>query len=368
MRLRLSTSFTAQLLSTTVAAILVDNSRKRSKRLSSLTLLLFTCALSACGGRAPLKESAAPEYQAVKAHADKAFAVPEIKTGGSVVETEKGVSKEVAVRNEVQERRGKVLGTDPEGCTWLEGAASVAGGPQSTRHQTGAAARELARAAAVQDFLGVEVKSKFMDFQQEGLRKESRLTEGILQTTRNGRIVKEQILEEGYRDAPDCPGCLYRMRLKACAVPRDASGDKDFHVELRVSSQRFLHGDEAKIFVTSTRDCWIYLYDIYDLGLRDQTALIMPNENVHEKRLKAGETWEYPDAEAKKLGVRLIAELPQEGDDVSAETIRVVAARAALPKSVTSPADGGWLGVLRRLTRTQVEWAEDAEAYTIYKR
>jgi hypothetical protein len=94
----------------------------------------------------------------------------------------------------------------------------------------------------------------------------------------------------------------------------------------------------------------------------------MPNANVLEKRLKAGETWEYPDAEAKKMGIRLVAELPQEGDDVSAETIRVVAAKAALPKSVTNPADGGWLGVLRRLTRTQVEWAEDAEAYTIYKR
>ncbi len=279
-----------------------------------------------------------------------------------------GAGKDEVVRNEVQERRARVLGVDPEGCTWLEGAASVAVGPQDTRHQTRAAAMEHARAAAVQDFLGVEVKSKFMDFQQEGLRRESRLTEGILQTTRNGRIVKEQVLEEGYRDAPDCPGCLYRLRLKACAVPRDAAGDKNFFVELKVSNQRYLHGDEAKLTVTATRDCWIYLYNIYDLGVKDQTALVVPNENVKEKRLKAGESWEYPDADAKKIGVRLVAELPQAGDDVSAETIRVVASKAALSKALTSPADGGWLGVLRRLNRANVEWAEDAEAYTIYKR
>lgn len=337
------------------------------KRLLTPAALAF--ALTACGGgKAAVKPASGPEYEAVRARAEKSHGEAAPRVGGAEVRTEKGESKDEAARNEVQERRGKVLGVDPEGCTWLEGAASVAVGPQDTRHQARAAAMEQARAAAVQDFLGVEVKSKFMDFQQEGLRKESRLTEGILQTTRNGRIMKEQVLEEGYRDAPDCPGCLYRLRLKACAVAREAGGDKDFFVELQVSSQRFLHGDEAKITVTATRDCWIYLYNIYDLGAKDLTALVVPNENLKEKRLKAGESWEYPDEEARRLGVRLFAQLPQEGDSVSAETIRVIASKAALSKTVTSPADGGWLGVLRRLNRANVEWTEDAEAYTIYKR
>lgn len=337
------------------------------RRLLPLVALAF--ALSACGGgKASLKTESGPEYEAVKARAEKAHGAPELRPAGEVVKTEKGETKEEAPRNEVQERQGKVLGVDPDGCTWLEGSASVAVGAQDTRHQTRAAAMEHARAAAVQDFLGVEVKSKFMDFQQEGLRKETRLTEGILQTTRSGRILKEQVLEEGYRDAPDCPGCLYRMRLKACAVPREAAGDKDFFVELEVSNQRFLHGEEAKLKVTATRDCWVYLYNIYDLGSKDQTALVVPNENVKEKRLKAGESWEYPDEEARRQGVRLIAELPQESDAVSAETIRVIASKAALSGKVTSPADGGWLGVLRRLNRASVEWTEDAEAYTIYKR
>ena len=334
-----------------------------------LPFCILALALSACGGgKTSVKAASGPEYEAVKARADKAHGELEPKTGGTAVKTEKDESKEAVVRNEVQERQGKILSVDPEGCTWLEGAATVSVGPQDTRHQTRAAAMEQARAAAVQDFLGVEVKSKFMDFQQEGLRKESRLTEGILQTTRSGRIMKEQVLEEGYRDAPDCPGCLYRLRLKACAVPRDSGADRDFAVELGISSQHYRSGEEAKITVTATRDCWIYLYNIYDLGLKDQTALVVPNENVREKRLKAGESWEYPDEEAKKLGVRLVAELPQESDEVSAETIRVIAAKAALPKSVVSPADGGWLGVLRRLNRASVEWTDDAEAYTIYRK
>ncbi len=335
-----------------------------------LPLAALALVLSACGGgkKTTVQADSGPAYEAVRARAEKAHGAPELKTGGDVVKTEKGESKEEAPRNEVQERKGKILGVDPDGCTWLEGSASVAVGPQDTRHQTRAAAMEQARSAAVQDFLGVEVKSKFMDFQQEGLRKESRLTEGILQTTRNGRIVKEVVLEEGYRDAPDCPGCLYRMKLKACAVPRDSTADKDFVVELAVSSQHFREGEEARISVTASRDCWIYLYNIYDLGAKDQTALVVPNETVKEKRLKAGETWEYPDEEAKKAGVRLVAELPQSGDAVSAETIRVVASKTPLSPATFSPVDGGWLGVLRRLTRSNADWAEDAEAYTIYKK
>ena len=336
-------------------------------RLAPFVVLLLSSACT--GGKTALKSDSGPQYEAVKARAAKAHGDLEPRAAGTAVAAEKGESKpEAPVRNEVVDTHAKVLGVDPEGCTWLEGAATVSVGPQDTRHQTRAAAMEQARMAAVKDFLGVEVKSKFMDFQQEGLRKESRLTEGILETTRNGRILKEQILEEGYKDAPDCPGCLYRLKLKACAVPREATGDRDFQVALAVSNQRFLAGDEAKITVTATRDCWIYLYDIYDLGAKDTTALVVPNELVKEKRLKAGETWEYPDDEAKRAGVRLVAEMPQDSDTVSAETIRVVAAKAALGKAIVSPADGGWLGVLRRLNRAGVEWAEDAEAYTIYKR
>ena len=329
------------------------------------TLLPVLLLAAACG--AP-KAQVKPDYDAVKRRADAAHDETAPKVEGRAVETEKGVSKEEKPKSELVASSAKILGTDPEGCTWLEGAATVAVAAQDTRHQARAAALDQARAAAVKDFLGVEVKSRFMDFQQEGLRKESRLTEGILQTTRNGRILKEEVLEEGYRDAEGCPACLYRMKVKACAVPRPAGGDPDFGVELGVSSPRFRAGEEAKLTITATRDAWIYLYNVYDLGLKDQTALVVPNELVLEKRVKAGETWEYPDETARKAGVRLVAELPQPEDEVSAETVRVVASKAALPKSVVSPADGGWLGVLRRLNRSTVEWTEDAEAYTIYKK
>ena len=69
-----------------------------------------------------------------------------------------------------------------------------------------------------------------------------------------------------------------------------------------------------------------------------------------------------------KPGVRLVAELPHKDDSVSAETIIVVATKTPLPAAVYDPADGGYMGVLRRLHRSQTEWAEDSAAYTIYSK
>ncbi|MEK7382753.1 MAG: DUF4384 domain-containing protein [Elusimicrobiota bacterium] len=349
--------------------------------------ILFALAaaffLAGCGGRAEVKAPASMldvgTAEAVKARAEKAFTDHDGESGAAPAATKKpqdkqviaapiGTSVDAAGKNEVQERRGKVLGTDPEGCTWVEGESSVAVGEQDSKHQIRAAAIEQARAAGVQDFLGVEVKSKFMDFQQEGLRSQAHLTESILQTTRSGRILKEAVLEEGFSDTPGCPACRYHVKLKACVVPREAASDKDFHVELSLSRVRFVQGDEAKIRVTVTRDCSIYLYNVYDLGSQDKTALVLPSEAAPEKQLRAGESWEFPDEAAKRGGVSLNAMLPNPADEVSAETIRVVASKAPLPKSIYDPTDGGWFGVMRRLNRSKVEWTEDAEAFTIYKR
>ena len=269
---------------------------------------------------------------------------------------------------EAEVRRGKILGKDPEGCTWVEGEATVVVGDQDTTAQARAAAIEQARAAAVQDFLGVDVNSKFMDFQQEGLRHDAHLVESILQTTRNGRIIKEKVGDQGFKDAPDCPTCRYHVSLKACVLPLDSDRDKDFRVELQLSRVHFVQGDEAKLTITATRDCSVYLYDIYDLARDNKTALVVPNEAVPSKVLKAGEAWEYPDEEAKKAGVRLVAELPNKSDSNSAETIRVVATKTPLPAVVYDPKDGGYMGVLQRLHHSKLQWAEDAAAYTISNR
>jgi hypothetical protein len=324
---------------------------------------LAAALLAACAGPAAVKPPSASAADAVRRRAAASESAP------PAVAAATGTNEAAPARNEAQSRSGKVLGTDADGCTWIAGEATVSVGEQDTRHQARAAAIEQARAAAVQDFLGVDVRSRLLDFQQEGLRRDAHLTESILQTTRNGRVLKEQILSEGYRDAPDCPGCRYAVALKDCVVPRLAESDKNFRVELGLSRTRFVAGDAALISVTATRDCTVYLYDVYDLGATAKTSLVVPNAALASKTLRAGESWTYPDDDAHKAGIKdLEAELPDPADDVSAETIRVVASKAPLPPSVYDPTIGGWFGVMQRLNREKVEWTDDAEAFTVYRK
>ena len=317
-----------------------------------MCVLWLAAALAACGGHRP----AAQDPAKVSKTRERAAKNQASMTEGPAPRTLVSAPESPALR-------AKVLSKDPRGCTWLESEGLVTVGEQDSKHQARAAAIDEARKSAMQDFLGVDVKSRFMDFQQEGLRDQASLTESMLQTTRLGRVIDENVLSEGYRDLPGCPACRYAVRLRSCLLPIPDDSDKDFHVDLSLSRSRFLEGDEAKITVSSSRDCWLYLYDV---GMDWETGLIAPNEVVPEVRLKAGQSWDYPDEEAKRRGVRLVAELPK-GKDISAETIRVIATKTPLQRKLDDPAVGGYLGILRRLNSSRVDWTDDAEAFTIYK-
>lgn len=316
----------------------------RRKSPISLFVLALLPLLSGCfGGRkAPAPGPSAADVEAVRRRA---------------IGLEPSKTPEVAPEPVAKARIVK----KGEGCTWVESVGRVVVGENETRHQASAAARDEARKSAMQDLLGVQVKSKLLDFQQEGFRSDAQLTESVLQTTRNGLILDENIISEGYQDVADCKGCRYEAKMQIC-VAQAAQPDKDFSVQLKLNRTRLIAGDEAKIQITATKDCYLYLYDVWGDW---QTALIAPNERVAEVKLKAGDTFVYPDDELRRSGIKLVAELP-EGRRVSAETIRVIASRTPLPRNVNDPAFGGYLGILRRLHGSKLDWSDDAEAFTIY--
>jgi hypothetical protein len=260
-------------------------------------------------------------------------------------------------------RKAKVLQPDTRGCTWIEAEGLVSVGHDETRSQVRGSAINEARQVAMQDFLGVNVRSRTLDFQQEGLKNQTQVVEQMLLTTRQGRIIDEKIVAEGYRDLTDCPGCRYSATIRACILPTPAYADKEFSVDLGLSRTRLVQGDEVTLNVTATRDCYLYVYDLWqDM---DKASLVLPNEVVKEVKLKAGETWEYPNADHRKQGVmKLEAQLP-DGIKVSAETVRVIASKTPLPQKLIDPAQG-FIAILRKLNAGKIDWAEDAKAFTIF--
>lgn len=314
-------------------------------------VVVSSLLLSACGGR----HEARPDPNAVRKYAEKAFEELQAEERGTIAS---------APAPETEVKKAKNLGKDPvNDCTWIEAEGLVRVGDQDTRAQAHAAAQAEASKQAMQDFLGVDLKKRGFDYMQESLRGQEQLVESVLQTTRNGRELAHKIVEEGYRDVPGCPACLYHMTYRSCIVPIPNNADRDFMAELTLSRTRFVDGDEAKLKVTATKDCWVYLYDV---DMDGATALLVPNEYVPEVHLKSGETWTYPDDEVRRRGIKLVAQMP-EGKKISAETIRLIATKVPLAKDRQDPAMGGYEGLLRRMNASRLDWTDDAQAFTIYK-
>ncbi len=316
----------------------------------------FLFALTACHQRRAAP--AAPLVDEVRARAEKAF--HEIGSGATAAP----VKPSIAPVPEVPVAVSKIGEPDASlGCTWVETEATVPVSGAQTRDQARASSVEEARETAMRDLLGVDLSNRSLTFQQDGLRGQNTLLENMLRATRRGCVLKEKISAEEYRDLGACRQCAYFVHLRSCIKERASDADKDFHVEIALNRDNMVEGDEAKLSITSSRDAYLYVYDV---GMNSDTSLIAPNEIFPRILVKAGEAWVYPDDAAAKRGVHLVAQLPEGKPPVSAEVVRVVAAKTPLPAKLVDPANGGYLGVMQRLNASPYEWVEDAAAFTIY--
>ena len=276
----------------------------------------------------------------------------------------------------------KVLLRDPAGCAWVEAIGTVSFGQNDTRHQAKAQAVSDARAKAIEGFLGIKVQDRFMNFQQESsLKGQVQLTESLLRVTQLGRILKEKVLKSGPQDMGDCAGCQFTAHIQTCIVPLSDSGDKDFQTNLTLNRVTFVDGDEGVMQVTVTKDAYVYLYSV---ELDWNAGLLFPNDYAVDNHLKAGETLTFPSEELRRKGQKVLARLPS-GAKVSAEIIRVIVSKVPLPRDLYDPraqqreratdravteieGTGSFLNLLHKLHRSDIEWIEDAQAFTIHQR
>ena len=266
--------------------------------------------------------------------------------------------------SEVDSPEATILERDPDGCTWVDSRAGIAFGDHDTKHQARAQAISEARVKAMQRLLGVRLLHNFIDFEQESsLKGEVALTEHLLRVTQLGRVLKEDILRAGPVDLKGCTGCRFEAHIRACIVPLRDLSDRDFAVQLSLNRPRFRDGDEAVMTVTSTRDSYVYLFNV---DTDWNATLLFPNDYATDNRIAGGQPFVYPDESLRTKGIRSVARLPS-GSTISAEMIRVIAAKIPLPRSVLAPAPraASFLSLMRKLTATELEWVEDAQAFTI---
>lgn len=277
----------------------------------------------------------------------------------------------------------QVLDRDADGCTWVQSSARTSFGEHLTKYQAQALAVSDARAKAARTFLGVKVQRSFIDFAQENnLKGQASLVERLMRMTQEGHILKEQLLSSGLRDAPGCQGCEFEVKLRSCILPLPDRSDRDFRVSLALNRNTFLNGDEGLLYISSTRDAYVYLYSI---DMDQNASLLFPNEYAKDNLVKAEQQFVFPNEELRQRGIRLRARLPQ-GASLAAEMIRVVASKVPLPGTTIDPeaheagpqkdlsvsgetqGRGSFFTLLAKLHRTREQWVEDGQAFTIHEK
>ena len=133
--------------------------------------------------------------------------------------------------------------------------------------------------------------------------------------------------------------------------------------------------------MASTRDAYLYVYNV---DTDWNATLIFPNDYAPDNRVLAGGTFSYPNEALKGKGIRSVARLSP-GLKMSAEMIRVVATKAPLPQSLVGFSEptsternlpisselhgsGSFLKLMHKLQSIDLEWVEDAQAFTIQAR
>ncbi len=272
-------------------------------------------------------------------------------------------------RNPVTLSRARILKGDSSGCTWVESSSLIPVGEENTREQVRSEALSRARLGAVEEFLGVNINSRYLSVQHSeskgnGRPANEQLVENVLRISRRGRIFKEKIVSEGYQDAPNCSACLYRAEIRACVAPVRRT-QNDLSVRLSISRSHFVENDSMKARVFCSQDCFVYIYDV---GPQWQATLLSPSDlSAAPQKLSAGESWTYPDAQTLASGLELLAQIPK-GQSTAMGTIHVIAVKKPLSPDLMDPANGGYLKILRQLNNSGEAWAEDEAPFVIYKK
>jgi len=230
----------------------------------------------------------------------------------------------------------------------------------------------------MRQYLGIKVQNSFVDFTQANdLKKQVSLTEQLLKMTQEGHILKEQILTARVEHSAMCQSCEYEVKLKDCIIPLADRSDRKFRVSLAMNRSTFVEGDEGILYVSATKDAYLYIYSI---DMEQNAALLFPNSYAKENLIRAEQQFIFPSEDLRQKGLKLKAQLPA-GTSSAAEMIKVIATKAPLPSSVVEPTrDDGASGdqnqqgrrsffrLIAKLHRANVPWVEDGQAFTIHEK
>jgi uncharacterized protein DUF4384 len=186
--------------------------------------------------------------------------------------------------------------------------------------------KDEARSVALEDALRrAREKVVVSSISVESLAVNFKLSGGIAALVPYLKVVDKTVLDEGLTnqatDGSATSSPTYRVLVKAGLVEESAGADPAFKLESSLNRASFVEGDEMKIRIKSTRDCYVSVFLILGDG---KVLRLLPNRFTGTVFLKAGEAFSFPDEKDKRKGISLVVSMP-DNPAASNESIYVLA-------------------------------------------
>lgn len=171
-------------------------------------------------------------------------------------------------------------------CQWID-SSGEASAENRTPDETKHFAINLARLSAIEEKTGVKIASVT-------LLKDFVLMADIIQTMAQGYIIEEKIAAWeatiAQKTKESFPLITYKVKLKACVA---GSGEKDayFTITPKLNKEVFVSGEEAKIKIKATRNCYI---NIFNMTADDRIKIVAPTKMLPLSPVKENEEITFP--------------------------------------------------------------------------
>jgi hypothetical protein len=146
----------------------------------------------------------------------------------------------------------------------------------------------------------------------------------FIETSGRGRIIDEEIIFDGIVkgtiSGDTGPQSINQYRVKIKATLESSSGEPDpgFFLDMSLNDQSLKNGDTIVIRIRSTRDCYLTVFNLFAV---DSFAILLPDKDIPDNFLAAGETFRLPPTDLK------FRVSPSAGYDDDVQAIIAVATR-----------------------------------------
>lgn len=175
---------------------------------------------------------------------------------------------------------------------------------------------------AIEFYCGIEISGSIIKIQAEN--QNNILIDNfssITQQTTQGIITEKEILKDEIISNGNQLLKIVTVKLKL----DKHKGEKDptFQITANLNREYFKSGEEMKLTVNSTKDCFLTIFNICS---NDSVYVIFPNEYRNNNFVKSGEIFQLPNIDDNSIGLYFpVNLLPDKLDDV--EMIKVIATK-----------------------------------------